>query len=435
MYNMNYVIHLPFREGCEDPLFKKSKWDKIDSLCSDDLYTLKYLRNRICAYTGFEWNLFGKDLVKLTIDENTTLDDIESRVNNLIYLLPHSYKVVSINKSAPKYNGDKLVGIDYDIELSISDIFCTKFNQYDLGLVCRAYKSEDFFMFFDEMGILYALPKSVDKSSNYSIYDDITVGDVILFNTKWDKQSSTVTLNETYDKIKDLEFKGTQTLYYNLHSTSKFIHGSFPEFVIYAGDITLAFSSPKESLLIEQSIADSVESFRWIDIFANSYEIKQYIDNLDIESIFDTYKIVISNKKIVNHYDQLYCTIVKTIDTDDCYLRSLFPLGETSNVCDYSYGDEIYTNFVDTKGIQANIQKAISSYSKFDHYNFLLEKKLNNQMDAIIIDDLVKKFWPLDYFKKLSENIPKRDVKAFINWHNNDLYAAFPDIMTKFCVL
>ena len=117
---MNYNIHLPFREGCEDPLFKKSKWDKIDSLCSDDFYTLKYLRNRICA-RRFEWDLFRKDLVKLTIDENTTLDDIESRVNNLIYLLPHSYKVVSINKSVPKYNGDKLVGIDYEIELSISD--------------------------------------------------------------------------------------------------------------------------------------------------------------------------------------------------------------------------------------------------------------------------------------------------------------------------
>lgn len=434
---MNYVIHLPFREGCEDPLFKKSKWDKIDSLCSDDFYTLKYLRNRICVYTDrFEWDFFGKDLVKLTIDDKTTLNDIESRVNNLIYLLPHSYKVVSINKSVPKYNGDKLVGIDYEIELSISDIFCTKFNQYDLGLVCRAYKSEDFFIFFDEMGILYALPKSTDKSSNYSIYDDITVGDVILFNTKWDKQSSTVTLNETYDKIKDLEFKGTQTLYYNLHSTSKFIHGSFPEFVIYAGDITLAFSSPKESLLIEQSIADSVESFRWIDIFANSHEIKQYIDNLDIESIFNTYKIVISDKRINHHPDEIYHTVVKTIETKDPYIRTLFPLGETGDVCDYSYRDEIYTNFVDTKGIQANIQKAIPSYSKFDHYNFLLKMKLNNQMDAIIRDDLVKKYWPLDYFKGLAENIPKRDVKAFINRHNNEiLYATFPDIMTKFCVL
>ena len=433
---MNYIIHLPFRKDYEDPLFKKSKWEKIDSLCADNFYTLKYLRDRICAYTGHGWDLFRKDLVKLTIDENTTLDDIESRVNNLVNLLPHSYKVASIKKSAPKYNGGKLVEIDYEIELSISDIFSIKFNQYDLGIVCRSYKPENFFVFFDEIGILYALPKSINKTLYGSTRDDIAVGDVILFNTKWDKQTSTVTLNETYDKIKDLEFKGTQTLYYNLHSTSKFIHGSFPEFAIYAGDITLTISSPKESLLIEQCIADSVESVRWIDIFANSYEIKQYIDDLDIESIFNTYKIVISDKKIVNHYDELYCTVVKTIDTDDCYLRSLFPLGETGNVYDYNYGDEIYTNFVDTKGIQANIQKALSSYSKFDHYNFLLKMKLNNQMDAIIRDDLVKKYWPLDYFKKLSENIPQRKVNAFINRHNNEiLYATFPEVITKFCLL
>lgn len=434
---MNYVIHLPFREGYEDPLFKKSKWDKIDSLCSDDFYTLKYLRNRICVYTGIsEWGLFGKDLVKLTIDDKTTLNDIESRVNHLIYLLPHSYKVVSINKSAPKYNGDKLVGIDYEIELSISNIFCIEFNQYDIGMVCRAYKYENFFIFFDEMGILYALPKSDNKATYDTSINDIHVGDVILFNTKWDKQTSSISLNISYDKIKNLEYKGTSTLYYNLHSTSKFIHGSFPDFTIYAGNITLTGISPRESLLVEQCFAVTIESFKWKDIFTDSYKIRQYIDELDVESIFNTYKIVISDKRITNHPDERYHTVVKTIETKDPYIRTLFPLGETGDVWDYSYGDEIYTDYIDSKSIKFNIQKATSLYSKFDHYNFLLKMKLDNQMDAIIRDDLVKKYWPLDYFKKLSENIPKRDVKAFINGHNNEiLYAAFPDIMTKFCVL
>lgn len=255
------------------------------------------------------------------------------------------------------------------------------------------------------MGILYALPKSIDKTLDSSTRNDITVGDVILFNTKWDKQSSTVTLNEKYDKIKNR---------------------SFPAFA----------ASPKENLLIEQCFDESIKSFTGKDIFTDSHKIRKYIDELDIESIFNTYKIVISDKKIVNHYDQIYHTVVKTIETKDPYIRTLFPLGETGDVWDYSYGDEIYTDYIDSKSIKFNIQKATSLYSKFDHYNFLLKMKSDNQMDAIIRDDLVKKYWPLDYFKKLSENIPKRDVKAFINGHNNEiLYAAFPDIMAKFCVL
>lgn len=388
---MSYHIHLHFEKKDEYETGHKSKWREIDLLCSDEQYIIKRLLIRKCdwAYS------YKRDLIDCNIYDTTTVIDIENNIKHFEAELKLIGNFKEIVKSEPKYLYGKLCSMYYDIELSLQDFFphrCEMF-QNSLGVVCRANQYESFCLIFDEIGCLYSLPKT----------SNVSLGDVIIFSTKWDKESRSITLCDSYCDIKCYDSKQK----------------------------TINFS-PRESLLLQRYNNNAMEAIDFINFFSDSETIKRYIDSLDIPAIINSYKIEINDCNIVRHYDEKMRKITKTIDTNDSYIRNLFPLNKEEFIWEYSYGDEILDHYIDVERMQILKNNASKSYSKFAHYNYLMEERLNKQMDLVILDDLIKKHWPLQHYIRMQNVISESKIGEFIYNHNNLILQYPSDVKCSF---
>ena len=118
--------------------------------------------------------------------------------------------------------------------------------------------------------------------------------------------------------------------------------------------------------------------FPSIDVIANKItEILMYVKHFDFNKIASTYKVVKSGwlKNRPGKDDHFITETKRYLDTEDEYIRSLFPLENTIGyyAC-YGRGidDEDYDNKIDTCAIEESITEARNKYKKKQHYSILI---------------------------------------------------------------
>ena len=154
--------------------------------------------------------------------------------------------------------------------------------------------------------------------------------------------------------------------------------------------------------------------------FQNEFDsLLQYVKQLDINGIIDTYKVHVHENRIINKYYQVHHSVDHSLETDDAYIRSLFALKNESAVYDVDREDlSSLKDYRDTKKEKKEKTKALAKYSVFNHLRFLLNEKIKEEFEYIKLVENVKENWPLSYFIKQLEF---QNIDIFISNHNRSI--------------
>ena len=351
---------------------------------------------------------------------------------------------------------------------------------YRIGMVCRSNEDESSFSFFDDDGNLYQLEKKginleigdiiVFKTHRFliepeddNIEEDDSLGeenekkrmrrkyfedDFDLFldssstkpalspfideqeriqdESSWKRESARVsyTLSSDFVLFSELEPFTTE------RRTRGFSHSMKRLSFKLKGDSVLLYddfwkcvfcSSLGESAILRYSLLPSISEATlstYMDLNKKCSQIWEYVNGLDIKKIFSSYQITVNDSGIVNHSDERYRRYVPYIETEDQYIRGLFPLEEKSYDWIYSYGDEELIDQHDTQAEKQAIELALKKYNKEEHFSFLLYNSIVPTQQRLVLQREINRFWPLYYFENLLANIPGQNLESFINEHN-----------------
>ena len=172
------------------------------------------------------------------------------------------------------------------------------------------------------------------------------------------------------------------------------------------------------------------------DFIHNSHKkISDYINKLDIDKIFDTLQIEIYESHTVRLGENDMFSIIKysKIETEDVYLKSLFPFLGTKYLYHDSYFApwriirEEYINSSSEKyklGLQheekaSAIKIAKQNYDPFLHHSILFMSEVKDLLKTIEKENNIKlkieEVWPID---KISNIISKLDDETIIEYVN-----------------
>ncbi|MCD7849793.1 MAG: hypothetical protein LUH63_08675 [Parabacteroides sp.] len=156
--------------------------------------------------------------------------------------------------------------------------------------------------------------------------------------------------------------------------------------------------------------------------FQNEFDtLLQYIKQLDINGIIDTYEVYVSERKVGNKYYQVHYTTKYSLETDDAYIRSLFVLENESRTYEVDWED--LSSLKDYRDIDFENEaktKALTNYSLFDHLSFLLNEKMKEEAKYNQLVEKYKENWPLSYFIK---QLKCQHDDIFIRNHNQSILA------------
>ena len=123
-------------------------------------------------------------------------------------------------------------------------------------------------------------------------------------------------------------------------------------------------------------------------------EITEYVDSLNIQDIINTYVVGSWGLyKCIPGKDNYYCYgNYKRIDTEDSYIKSLFPLEDNLDYYNTDIQGEEEQNFQEFDTIEADKDKeiALQNYSRSEHFAFLL-KEFFEERNQICVEVRQKK--------------------------------------------
>ena len=409
------------------------------------------------------------------ISENETIESLDHRFNELIdYISRRLGKIIKVEKREPiydeagLYSWSVLILLEFIEPIEQIDQFE---DSYRIGLVCRAKDDESSFTFFDRTGVLYQL----DKGEK-----DIIIGDIIVFkiHKAFIYEKDEFEIDNDYDITDDdpddydyEEFVRCMAYYFPYLLEEERIRKErkksymkpepkgplkytlLPDFVLFSElkpheRGKRGFSSSMKSLTysikgnnvslyndFERCVLDSYKESILLrcallpaetDTILSSYttlqtkcsEIWNYINDLNIENIFSSYKVLIWDTGIVNHHDERYREFIPSIVSDDKYILSLFPLKKTGYEWFYTNGDEEIKGHNDIQKEKKAIEAAYKKYNKYEHFSYLLYNDIEPIQQRLVLQREVNRFWPLNYFEDLLSLIPEQNLAEFINSHN-----------------
>lgn len=351
---------------------------------------------------------------------------------------------------------------------------------YRIGMVCRSKEDESSFSFFDDEGNLYQLERNGIKLEIGDIIvfkthrnlikpkdDIIEEGDSFreedekkMTRRKYIEDDFSLFIDPPYSKptlspfIDEQEKLQDETFW--KRESARVSYTLSPDFVLFSelepftterrtrgfshsmkrlsftlkGDSVLLYddfwncvfcSSLGESAILRHSLLPAISETTlstYMDLNKKCLQIWEYVNSLNIKRIFSSYQIIVNDSGIVNHSDERYRRYIPTIETEDQYIRGLFPLQETSYDWIYSYGDEELINQHDTQAEKQAIESALKKYDKHEHFSFLLYNTIVPIQQRLVLQREINRFWPLYYFENLLANIPEQNLEAFINDYN-----------------
>lgn len=413
------------------------------------------------------------------INNNETMESLNGRLNVLLRRITDELgNIIRVEKNKPNYDENGLCSwiVKIYIEFIAYKGKMSRFDDiYSIGLVCRSREDESSFSFFDASGNLYLLgnndkeirvgdvivfkkhrdlfksaddnfeeyvpfgeeDEEEDKLNDFELYLDspdskpslspfIDEQERLQDESFWKRESAQVkyTLLPEFVLFSELEPFTTdgKTRGYS-HSMKRMTYSSKGDSIYLYNDFwkCVFVSSFEESVLLRNTLLPPISeaTFSSYTDFNNlCSQIWEHVNGLDIKKVFSTYQIIVSDSRIVNHSDERYRQYVPSIETEDQYLRGLFPLKENGFDWIYSYGDEELSKQHDFQGENKAIESALEKYDKGEHFSFLLYNEIAPLQQRLVLQRETNRFWPLKYFENLLANIPEQNLGKYINEYN-----------------
>ncbi len=413
------------------------------------------------------------------ISDNETMESLYGRLNELLRRIANDLgNIIKIEKSEPIYDENGLSSWSVKIYVEFIEPIeqMPRFDDfYGVGLVCRSKEDESSFSFIDDEGNLYQLEKKgkilkigdiiVFKTHRYYIEpEDDNIEEYVPFGEDEDEEAKlddfelfldSPNSKPTLSPFIDEQERNQDESFWKRES-AQVKYSLLPEFVLFSelepfttdgktrgyshsmkrltysikGDTIQLYddfwkcvfcSSEGESVLLRNALLPPISEATlssYMDLNKKSSQIWEYVNGLDIKSIFSTYQVIVNDSRIVNHSDERYRQYVPSIETEDQYIRGLFPMKENSFDWIYSYGDEELHYQHDTQAEKQAIESALKKYDKEEHFCFLLYNTIVPTQQRLALQREINKFWPLKYFENLLANLPEQNLETFINEYN-----------------
>lgn len=315
-----------------------------------------------------------------------------------------------------------------------------------LGVVCIT--TDHIITIYDERGLFFMFNKK-DNEANLGI------GDIVIFNTfKFSDSLNTEMPNKYIYHVNNPMFQ--------IRTTAEAGHAYYgPYFLIYGkyckkhcknGEkdwVDSPFMTTKKETLLLKSILNNHTS---TDCINQNYFIKLYtecdscIKGLDIQEIFGSLKIEVyeTHTKRLGEDDSYYVWKSTSINTQDPYIKSLFPIGdnllysETAFVPWHQLKEESGykdSNFgIQEEDIQKAIKKAMKLYSYSNHHQFLLSLKLqeiaNIKKQESEFALQLSQNWPTQRYTELL--LRQNNIEDFIKQYNSIMSQAGNNTIVKY---
>lgn len=301
----------------------------------------------------------------------------------------------------------KLYAVDYVLQITSLFKIVSQNNIIGrLGIVCQIDTNRETIIAFDKEGLLYEFKNHVDS---------INVGDIIVFKITRELDSNKFVLCPQFISIPEIIHKGYGGKDYIHYGYAIDIHSSLFPYCFHVNNYE------ERSLLEYFFFKRKMETNLYSD-FQNEFDtLLQYIKQLDINGIIDTYEVYVSERKVGNKYYQVHYTTKYSLETDDAYIRSLFVLENESRTYEVDWED--LSSLKDYRDIDFENEaktKALTNYSLFDHLSFLLNEKMKEEAKYNQLVEKYKENWPLSYFIK---QLKCQHDDIFIRNHNQSILA------------
>lgn len=187
-------------------------------------------------------------------------------------------------------------------------------------------------------------------------------------------------------------------------------------------------TSEKENLLIDKYINQDKMTLSNTEDFKQLFnELNEYIDNMDVHGILDTYRYICSNSGVLYHPDETVFSYSEEINTSDEFILQLFrnlrndykvmskcPIREPSL-------DNKYYNWHSCELDSYLIKTAKDKYSRNNHLLFLLQESMENMFRKHKSNLEYLKNWPTNYYTTLLASIPENKLQTFISMYNRSI--------------
>lgn len=294
------------------------------------------------------------------------------------------------------------------------DIFC-------FGIICHIYDSGTIVTYNDKGEMYYFTPKSQDTQS---------IGHVLFFPKISLNEESKMKFQSQYLSIDDFVLnhygdKFVDTDNYILRSISCYSIISRTFGIPYWNEYK---TSEKENLLIDKYINQDKMTLSNTEDFKQLFnELNEYIDNMDVHGILDTYRYICSNSGVLYHPDETVFSYSEEINTSDEFILQLFrnlrndykvmskcPIREPSL-------DNKYYNWHSCELDSYLIKTAKDKYSRNNHLLFLLQESMENMFRKHKSNLEYLKNWPTNYYTTLLASIPENKLQTFISMYNRSI--------------
>lgn len=315
-----------------------------------------------------------------------------------------------------------------------------------IGVVCTT--TDNIIIIYDERGLFFIFNKN-DNKANFKI------GDAVIFNTfKFSDSLNTEMPNKYIYHVNNpmFQIKTTAEAGRAYYGPYFLIYGKYCKKHCKNGEkewIDSPFMTTKKETLLIKDIFNNHTStyYNNQNYFIKLYsECDSYIKGLNIQEIFDSLKIEIyeTHTKRLGEDDSYHVWKRTSINTQDPYIKSLFPIGdkllytetaftpwhklkEESGYKDSDFG-------IQEKDMKKAIKKAMKSYSYSNHHQFLLTLKLEEianiqkQESEFILQ--LSQNWPTSRYTELL--LQQNNIENFIELHNNIISQADNNILFKY---
>lgn len=315
-----------------------------------------------------------------------------------------------------------------------------------IGVVCMT--TDNILIVYDERELFFIFNKRYNKVN-------FEIGDIVVFNTfVFSDSLNTEMPNKYIYNVNNpmFEIKTTAEAGYAYYGPYFLIYGKFCKSHCKNGVKDWIYSpfitTKKETILIKSILSNHTSTYCINqNYFTKLYsECDLYIKGLDIQNIFGTLKIEVydTHTKRLGEDDSYRVWKSVSINTQDPYIKSLFPIGdellysatafipwqelkEDSGYKDVDFG-------VQKKDIQKLIKKAMKTYSSSSHHQVLLSLKLqeiaNVKKQESELTLQLSQNWPTSRYTELLQR--QNNIENFTRQYNRIMSQADKNVLVKY---
>ena len=147
-----------------------------------------------------------------------------------------------------------------------------------------------------------------------------------------------------------------------------------------------------------------IPNIQVVDVKNKLQNLNKYIKNLAYKNIIKTYRVIENGylQRRVGRDDHFNIITTRTVESYDTYIKSLFPIGETTKYYATNSYEENY-QYIDEETTKKEIEVAINKYDKIEHLAFLLKEYIDGHYEVVHIlselDTKLKQKFNLEKFR------------------------------------